>query len=272
MITIPCPRCGAEFGFPDELRDSTVRCQSCREPFVIRVPESARRKPDAGHETRLQEKPRSSPVAAMRPVRAERPPVRSKQTPPKGSSALPLLLVALLFLGAMAVVLVLVAVIGAAAWFLVSPRNAGPGGPAVANTTVTATEDKPDGPANDGRLRYRWQGGPHVYHVRVEVDRGDSVDVHEGRFVLNVGAGPRRQPAGAGDRKASGTGFVIHRQGWVVTCAHVVADAAKVEVVVDGRTFPAQVVGRNVGADLAILRINTEIGRASCRERVSYSV
>src|SRR5262249_28209210 len=70
--------------------------------------------------------------------------------------------------------------------------------------------------------------------------------------------GGPRQPIGNAERKGSATGFVVHPNGWLVTCAHVVADAAKIEVSLGGRSYPAKVVARHTGADLAVLRIEAQ--------------
>ena len=60
---------------------------------------------------------------------------------------------------------------------------------------------------------------------------------------------------GAGE--GAGTGFVIGADGVIVTNAHVVADATQIEVTFgDGNTLPAEVVGRDVNADLAVLTVD----------------
>lgn len=67
----------------------------------------------------------------------------------------------------------------------------------------------------------------------------------------------------AGFESGSGSGFVLRRDGYVVTNNHVV-DAAivndgTIEVVrSDGRRLIAEVVGRNVSYDVAVLRVEAE--------------
>src|SRR6266508_2965318 len=62
-------------------------------------------------------------------------------------------------------------------------------------------------------------------------------------------------PGGAGE--AAGTGFVIAADGVIVTNNHVVADGTDIEVAFsDGRTMPAEIVGRDAGADLAVLKVD----------------
>jgi S1-C subfamily serine protease len=54
-----------------------------------------------------------------------------------------------------------------------------------------------------------------------------------------------------------GSGIVYDSRGDVVTNAHVVGDARKVKVrLSDGSTHPATVVGKSVGKDLAIVRLD----------------
>jgi S1-C subfamily serine protease len=60
-----------------------------------------------------------------------------------------------------------------------------------------------------------------------------------------------------GGGAGAGTGFVIGADGVIVTNAHVVADASEIEVTFgDGNTLPAEVVGRDVNADLAVLTVD----------------
>ena len=55
-----------------------------------------------------------------------------------------------------------------------------------------------------------------------------------------------------------GSGFLIHRDGYVVTNNHVIDKARQISVELDdGRTLPADVVGADPDADLAVLRIHS---------------
>ena len=70
---------------------------------------------------------------------------------------------------------------------------------------------------------------------------------------------------GGEDRGATGSGFVLDRQGHVVTNNHVVASAAEeegpIEVVdADGTSYTATVVGRSAVYDLAVLLVEESTG------------
>jgi S1-C subfamily serine protease len=58
--------------------------------------------------------------------------------------------------------------------------------------------------------------------------------------------------------EASGTGFVVAANGHVATCAHVIARASKIEVVLNQKTYPAKVVAQDPRTDLAILKIDAQ--------------
>jgi serine protease Do len=54
-----------------------------------------------------------------------------------------------------------------------------------------------------------------------------------------------------------GTGFIVRRDGVIVTNAHVIAGASRVSVMLrDGKTFPARVLGADETNDLAVLKID----------------
>ena len=61
-----------------------------------------------------------------------------------------------------------------------------------------------------------------------------------------------------GSGEGVGTGLVISADGEIVTNAHVVLDAEKVRVLLPGESEPvsAEVVGTDVGNDLALLKVN----------------
>ncbi|MEM6712877.1 MAG: Do family serine endopeptidase [Pseudomonadota bacterium] len=64
------------------------------------------------------------------------------------------------------------------------------------------------------------------------------------------GDSPRRE-------NSLGSGFIIDAEGTIVTNNHVIAEADDIEVTLtDGRTFPAELLGRDEPTDLAVLKID----------------
>ena len=58
-------------------------------------------------------------------------------------------------------------------------------------------------------------------------------------------------------QEASGTGFIVSKDGYILTNNHVVADADKVTVtLLDKRTFEARVIGRDPTTDVAVIKVN----------------
>jgi serine protease Do len=59
---------------------------------------------------------------------------------------------------------------------------------------------------------------------------------------------------------AVGSGFIISADGYVVTNNHVIANATEIKVILhDGTTLPAKLIGKDVRADLAVLKVDTQL-------------
>jgi len=57
--------------------------------------------------------------------------------------------------------------------------------------------------------------------------------------------------------EASGSGFIVSKDGYILTNNHVVADADKVTVkLLDNRTFTAKVTGRDPTTDVAVIKVD----------------
>ncbi len=88
--------------------------------------------------------------------------------------------------------------------------------------------------------------------VEVQDDLGDLGWMFRGDPILG---GQRRKV----EARSVGSGFVIHRGGYIVTNAHVVARTETRKVVFDDqREFDAQIVGLDADADLAVLKISPD--------------
>jgi hypothetical protein len=106
-------------------------------------------------------------------------------------------------------------------------------------------------------LRYRWQDkGRYVYEIHFEVDGADAKQIGQGHatYAVTKGQAPAAPPVAA-EIKGTGTAFVVHRSGYLVSCAHVVAGATRVEVTIGGDRYPATVALFDKANDLAVLKI-----------------
>ena len=58
-------------------------------------------------------------------------------------------------------------------------------------------------------------------------------------------------------QESSGTGFIVSKDGYILTNNHLVADVEKVTVtLLDKRTFEARIVGRDPSTDVAVIKID----------------
>ncbi|RMD63674.1 hypothetical protein D6833_05380, partial [Candidatus Parcubacteria bacterium] len=97
----------------------------------------------------------------------------------------------------------------------------------------TGTAPQVPGVAPDSLVELYKQTNPGVVNIRVQVSRGGL-----------TGAG-------------AGSGFIIDREGHIVTNNHVVADATRVIVVFyNGIETEAEVIGTDADSDLAVVRVD----------------
>jgi len=85
-------------------------------------------------------------------------------------------------------------------------------------------------------------------------DGGDEMEMFR-RFFRSPGPGgpaPRQRP-----REATGSGFIVDKNGYIVTNNHVVekADSIKVKLSGDDKEYKAKVIGTDWETDLAVIRI-----------------
>jgi serine protease Do len=79
------------------------------------------------------------------------------------------------------------------------------------------------------------------------------------RRVAEAQEGSEQQPSAPDDRRSQGSGFIIREDGYLVTNAHVVGDAERIQVrLIDGRRFEGKVVGLDERVDLALVKIDTK--------------
>ena len=148
---------------------------------------------------------------------------------------------------------------------LAASGNTAAGGTAVPETPnadsgqVAKPDDKAAKPEDKiaQSLRYRWeQGRPYVYSVNVELEPDPDVIVSlSGNATYTLGAPVARKKAEPDEGKGTGTGFVVHSKGYLITCQHVIADAAEIEVAIGGKKYPATVMIEDIDHDLALIQI-----------------
>ncbi len=118
---------------------------------------------------------------------------------------------------------------------------------------VKAPSPKPRERADRIDLRYGWKkDDEHCYKITIKVDVAGKVKEIPGWCNYTVGE-PTVQ--GAEEQAATGTGFVVAPNGYLVTCAHVVEDASNVKVTLGKQEYKAEVIDTNFGEDLALLHI-----------------
>ncbi|SEN02472.1 serine protease Do [Stigmatella aurantiaca] len=68
------------------------------------------------------------------------------------------------------------------------------------------------------------------------------------------------QPGGESVRQGAGSGFIVDAKGFVLTNNHVIEDAVSITVRLnDGRSFPAEVVGRDPLTDVAVIKLKGKL-------------
>lgn len=132
-------------------------------------------------------------------------------------------------------------------------------GSAPATNTVVPPSSVPAAsiqvPDAKNKLAYGWkEGDEHVYNFTAEADIGQSTQIVEGSCAFTVVR--NREATQFSEEESTGSGFVIGANGMLVTCAHVIDGASQIEVVLNGTTYPAQVVAADADNDLAMLQIN----------------
>src|SRR5262245_21007744 len=78
------------------------------------------------------------------------------------------------------------------------------------------------------------------------------------RGIAEEGATPGERGDAEGGRTSIGTGFIVNKEGYVVTNEHVVRSVVDLRVrLYDGRELPACVVGADTPTDIALLKIES---------------
>ena len=119
--------------------------------------------------------------------------------------------------------------------------------------------------ADSGVVQVARQLTPAVVYIQVQIPRRNlGRDAQGGLppgFQLPPGfdgpGSPFARPQQRGPAHASGSGFIVSPDGYVMTNNHVVADAERIDVTLtDGRLFSARVIGRDPTTDVALIKID----------------
>ncbi len=77
--------------------------------------------------------------------------------------------------------------------------------------------------------------------------------------VISIIPGRRSFWMRAADQEISGSGIIISKDGYIVTNNHVIEDAQDIFIIlVDGTELEAQIIGSDIYADLAVLKVQAE--------------
>ena len=127
-----------------------------------------------------------------------------------------------------------------------------PGTTSSAAAELPATQ--PNGDLDD--IAYRWvEGAEYSYQFSIEAEvHGQAMTV---AGTTTHKAGPLVPPEEGEDDEESGTGtgFVVHPDGYLITCAHVVEGATSLQVNLGGAEHTGEIVALDKEHDLALVRI-----------------
>jgi serine protease Do len=119
------------------------------------------------------------------------------------------------------------------------------------------------GEKDKGKDAALWTNGPRPKDggkasLPAMADRARPAVVHVRGVVGNPssGGGASAEESSESGKTSIGTGFIIHKAGFVVTNEHVVRDVVDLRVrLYDGRELPACVVGADAATDIALLKV-----------------
>ena len=141
----------------------------------------------------------------------------------------------------------------------------------VAVTPVSAPEEKPVAEQTTPQLTASTRGTPLTYQWSPGDIQGYSVNMAttvngqkqsvSGTVELTCDEQPPKVNATAAKEKTkpetgTGTGFFVSADGYLITCAHVIQGADKIDVQISGKDHSARVVAVEPDDDLALLKID----------------
>ncbi|MEQ8785595.1 MAG: trypsin-like peptidase domain-containing protein [Pirellulaceae bacterium] len=113
---------------------------------------------------------------------------------------------------------------------------------------------------DESAQRYKWRPDQsYRYRVSVTFESAGRAETVRGAVTYRLGQPDVRDPSFARylqTGQSSGTGFVVHSDGYLLTCAHVVLGATDIRVELNGLSYPGQVVALDKEHDLAVVHID----------------
>ncbi len=121
-------------------------------------------------------------------------------------------------------------------------------------SAAPAKAEKVRTPARAG-LQYAWKNGSAYICAHSTTVSVDGASMSMSGAVTFTPVDESLTPPG---QEGTGTGFVVHPDGVLATCAHVVRGGTEITVDLNGRTYPAKVIAYDDEVDLALLTINAK--------------
>ncbi len=104
------------------------------------------------------------------------------------------------------------------------------------------------------RLAYHWADRNfNAWNFEIKAPADSGVRNYSG--VSSFYTKPKKSAAALVKEKGSGSAFAVTPSGHLVTCAHVIEDAAKIQVHIAGKTYEGNIIAVDAANDLALLKI-----------------
>jgi Trypsin-like peptidase domain len=105
-------------------------------------------------------------------------------------------------------------------------------------------------------LRLDWKlGQEYAYNLTLDVESGGKKVQEKGTVRFRAEQVPPSSEASSASAY-TGTGFVVHPNGYLLTCQHVIDNYAKIEVTLDEKKYEATLVAQDRAHDIALLHID----------------
>jgi S1-C subfamily serine protease len=107
--------------------------------------------------------------------------------------------------------------------------------------------------------KYAWATNQKlVYEFKIKAELGSKEIRYRGRNTLEATGKIAKVTAEEQTQEGSGTGFVVHPDGVVVTCAHVVEGAKEITATLGGKTYDGSVIKLDTENDLAFVQLDAK--------------